>query len=55
MVGGDSHANLVFDLAVPFDCKKSEKSILSQLKERISELDPALGVIVTVERQTIDS
>ncbi len=30
VVGGTTHSNLVFDVAVPFDCTLSEAEILSK-------------------------
>ncbi len=54
MVGGETHANLVFDLAVPFDNKLSEETIMQTVKDRISLLGENLGVVMTLERQNIN-
>ncbi len=54
VVGGITHANLVFDLAVPFDCKLHESEILSQIKDRLALLGENLDAVVTVEKQNIE-
>lgn len=54
VVGGQSHANLVFDVAIPFSCKLSETDILQQIRDRVSLLGENLDVVATIERQNID-
>lgn len=54
VVGGTAHSNLVFDVAVPFDCKMSETEILSRLRDGVSLLDGNLDAVVTVERQNLE-
>ena len=39
MVEGPSHTNLIFDIAVPFECKLTNVEITNLLKERIRNLD----------------
>lgn len=54
VVGGTAHSNLVFDVAVPFDCKMSETEILSRIRDGVSLLDGNLDAVVTVERQNLE-
>ena len=54
VVGGTTHANLVFDLAIPFDIKTTDEALLHQIKDGILLLGENLGVVVTIERQNID-
>ena len=54
LVGGDTHKNLVFDVAVPFDCKLSDTEILKRIKEGVSLLDGHYDAVATVERQNIE-
>ena len=54
VVGGTTHSNLVFDVAVPFDCTLSEAEILSCIKDGVSLLGENLDAVVTVERQNVE-
>ena len=54
VVGGRSHANLVFDVAVPFDCRLSDAEALARIEERISLMNENAGVVATIERQNLD-
>lgn len=54
VVGGISHSNLVFDVAVPFDEKLSNFEITEKIKDRVSLLGENLDVVATIERQNID-
>ena len=54
LVGGDTHKNLVFDVAVPFDCKLSDTEILKRIKEGVSLLDGRYDAVATIERQNIE-
>lgn len=51
VVGGKTHSNLVFDVAVPFDCKLSDAEIERRIRDGISLSDENLDAVVTVERQ----
>ena len=53
VVGGKEHANLVFDVAVPFDCRLSDAEALARVEERIALMNENLGVIATIERQNM--
>lgn len=39
MVEGPTHTNLIFDVAVPFECKLTNVEITNLLKERIRNMD----------------
>ena len=54
LVGGDTHKNLVFDVAVPFECKLSDTEILKRIKEGVSLLDGRYDAVATIERQNIE-
>ena len=54
VVGGTTHSNLVFDVAVPFDCTLSEAEILSRIKDGVSLLGENLDAVVTIERQNVE-
>ena len=53
-VGGKAHTNLVFDVAVPFECKLSDAEILQRLKDRVALLGENLGVVANIERQNVE-
>lgn len=54
LVGGITHSNLVFDLAVPFDCKQTAEEIVQKIRDRVELLGENFGVVVTVEKQNLD-
>ena len=49
-VEGSTHTNLIFDIAVPFEIKKSDEEIKQQVADKISRLDPSYFTVVTVDR-----
>lgn len=53
-VGGKAHTNLVFDVAVPFDCKLSDAEIARRIRERVSRLGENLDAVANIERQNTD-
>ena len=54
VVGGKGHANLVFDVAIPFDCPFSDAQVLARIEERLSLTNENIGIVATVERQNTD-
>ena len=54
MVGGKTHKNLVFDVAVPFECKLADAEIAAQIRTRVQLLDGNYDAVSTIERQNID-
>ena len=53
VVGGVTHANLVFDVAVPFDCQLDDREILRRIRAGVALLDENLDVVARAERQNI--
>ena len=54
MVGGKTHKNLVFDVAVPFECRLADAEIAAQIRTRVQLLDGNYDAVPTIERQNID-
>ena len=54
VVGGKEHANLIFDVAIPFGCALSDEQVLARIEERISLMNENAGVVATIERQNLD-
>lgn len=54
LVGGETHKNLVFDVAVPFECKLSDAEIASRIREQVLLLNENYDAVTTIERQNID-
>ena len=53
VVGGTTHANLVFEVAAPFDCPVSDGEILAHLRQGVQKISANLGVNAAVERQNL--
>ncbi len=53
VVGGTTHANLVFEVAAPFDCPVSDGEILARLREGVQKISANLDVNAAVERQNL--
>ena len=54
VVGGKTHANLIFEVAIPFDCPLSEGEILQRIREGVARFGKNLDVNVAIERQNLD-
>ena len=39
MVKGDSHTNLIFDIAVPYDCKLTDAEVSEKMKQMVMEME----------------
>lgn len=50
LVEGITHSNLIFDVNVPFEMKKSDDDIKREISDRVSKLDPNYFVVMTVDR-----
>ncbi|MBO5798301.1 MAG: cation transporter [Clostridia bacterium] len=48
VVFGDTHTNLIFDLAVPFG-KPASSATVAEIERRLRVIDPTLNVVATVE------
>ena len=53
MVKGPNNTNLIFDLAVPYECKMADAQIKEILLEKINNLDGNYRLVVKVEKQTL--
>ena len=49
-VEGKTHTNLIFDVAVPFECKMSEEEVRRAVSSAVSRLDPSYFTVITVDR-----
>lgn len=50
MVRGTTHCNLIFDVAVPFECKLSDREIIASIGEIIGKKYPDHYTVVSVDR-----
>lgn len=53
MVKGPTHTNLIFDLVVPYDKKKTSAEILRELRNEFKEKDKNINLVVTVEHSYV--
>ena len=51
MVKGETHTNLIFDAAVPFDKKLDTAAVKKEIMQRIHEADSTLYAVVEIDRQ----
>ena len=51
IVPGESHTNLIFDVAVPFEVAIPDATLRSRLADAIHEADPHLFAVITVDRE----
>lgn len=49
VVKGETHTNLIFDLVVPFEKNTSSVDILNEIKDKFSNLDETINLVVTIE------
>lgn len=49
-VRGVTHSNLVFDIAVPFECKLNDASLCERIESAIRQNDATLYAVITVDR-----
>lgn len=57
VVRGQTHTNLIFDIAVPCDSKYSDHQIREMIETRIHELSPTYNSVITCDRcysQTVE-
>ncbi len=54
MVKGPQRTNLIFDIAVTFECKMTDSEIKQYLQKKVSELHPDVYAVVTVDRQSCE-
>ena len=51
LVPGDTHTNLIFDVAAPFELAIPDATLRTTLADRIHEADPHLFAVITVDRE----
>ena len=51
MVQGRTHTNVIFDMVVPYDIKRSEASLKSEAAKLISRYDDTLYAVVEIDRE----
>ena len=49
-VRGTTHSNLVFDIAVPFECKEKDSELIRAVESAIRKEDGNLYAVITVDR-----
>ena len=50
VVSGTTHTNLIFDVVVSFSFKMSDAQLQKQIADKLSERDPSLCAVVSVDR-----
>lgn len=53
MVKGYTHSNLIFDVVVPFQCKKEAHEIIKEITKKIKEHNKNLNAVITIDRSYI--
>ncbi len=53
MVKGPNNTNLIFDVAVPYECKLCDEEILSLLNQKVANLEGNYKLVVKIEKQTL--
>ena len=49
-VRGNTHCNLIFDMAVPYECRMSDEELRRAVTERIVRVHPQYRTVITVDR-----
>ena len=51
MVSGDSHTNLIFDVAIPFDFKISDAELIELIKSEVKNLNNDYNAVVEIDKE----
>jgi len=54
VVKGATHSNLIFDVTVPFECKKDESQIIEEITCEIKAININLHAVITVDRAYVE-
>ncbi len=54
MVKGPQRTNLIFDVAITFDCKMSDAELAQYLQDEVSKLHDNVFVVATIDRQSCE-
>ena len=55
VVKGQTHTNLLFDIAVPFDSKLSDASLRELIENKIKQLSPTYNAVITCDRSYVST
>lgn len=55
VVKGLTHSNLIFDVTIPYQCKKDDRQILEEITDKMQEKDKNLYVVITIDRSYVSS
>lgn len=50
MVPGETHTNLIFDIAAPFEVKLTDDGLIAAAAEKLTEIDPKYKLVCKVDR-----
>ena len=50
MVSGDTHTNVIFDMVIPFDEKLSDRFVVEQVKQKLSEYNDKYFAVIHVDK-----
>ena len=50
VVEGPTHTNIIFDIVVPFDYRKTDEEITDFLKDEIRRLDDSYFAVIQVDK-----
>ncbi len=53
MVKGPKNTNLIFDIAVPYECQVCDEKIKELLTEKVKNLDGSYRIVCKIEKQTL--
>lgn len=51
MVVGDSHTNLIFDMSVPYNVKKDDQELISEMSRLVRIIDEKYLTVINVDRE----
>ena len=50
IVSGPTHTNLIFDVLVPYECKKTEAQIKSEIQQKLAEKQDTYYTVITFDK-----
>jgi hypothetical protein len=50
-VPGTTHTNLIFDVAVPFECQMTDEELQASLTAAIRQKHPTFFAVITIDRE----
>ena len=55
IVHGQTHVNLIFDVAVPHQYKKTDAQIAAEIRKKVQEYNPTYFAVIQVEKLYLDT